>query len=144
MQAIKAMRALRLMRLVRLIARSPSMLNVVQSISLSVKEMSNVVFILLLIITIFAILGVQLFAGKLYYCTDPAATGKADCVGALMVQLARLTSALPPAAITPAALAWLQHGYACIEVAVPAMRSWVRVVLLGVAVAGGGSPVWLR
>lgn len=82
MQAIKVMRALRLMRLVRLIARSPSMLNVVQSISLSVKEMSNVVLIQLLIITIFAILGVQLFAGKLYYCNDPSATGKADCVGA--------------------------------------------------------------
>lgn len=82
-QAIMVMRGLRLMRLVRLIARSPSMLNVVQSISLSIKEMSNVVLIQLLIITVFAILGVQLFAGKLYSCNDPSATGKADCVGEL-------------------------------------------------------------
>lgn len=127
MQAIKVMRALRLMRLVRLIARSPSMLNVVQSISLSVKEMSNVVLIQLLIITIFAILGVQLFAGKLYYCTDPSATGKADCVGALPVHLVQWNSMLPPAAVTLAAVIseihGLQHGVVCTELACYAYTS---------------------
>jgi hypothetical protein len=81
LQAIKILRAFRLVRLVRVIARSPSMLTVAQSISLSLKEMSNVVLIVLLIITIFAILGVQLFAGKLWSCNDASVTGKADCNG---------------------------------------------------------------
>lgn len=81
LQAAKILRALRLIRLIRVIARSPSMLNVAQSISLSLKEMSNVLLILQLVITIFAILGVQLFAGKLHFCNDSSATDKASCIG---------------------------------------------------------------
>jgi hypothetical protein len=59
------------------------MLNVAQSISLSLKEMSNVLLILMLVVTIFAILGVQLFAGKLYRCNDDSVPDKASCTGAL-------------------------------------------------------------
>ena len=83
LQAAKILRAFRLVRLVRVIARSPSMLNVAQSISLSLKEMSNVLLILVLVITIFAILGVQLFAGKLHFCNDSSVPDKASCTGTL-------------------------------------------------------------
>jgi hypothetical protein len=38
---------------------------------------------LLLVITIFAILGVQLFAGKLHFCTDGSVHDKASCAGVL-------------------------------------------------------------
>ena len=58
------------------------MLNVAQSISLSLKEMSNVLMILMLVITIFAILGVQLFAGKLHFCNDSSVADRASCAGA--------------------------------------------------------------
>ena len=45
------------------------------------KEIVNVVVIMLLVIVIFSILGVQLFSGKFYACNDPTAHGKADCIG---------------------------------------------------------------
>lgn len=61
------------------------MLNVAQSISLSLKEMSNVLLILLLVITIFAILGVQLFAGKLHFCNDSSMPDKVSCAGAILM-----------------------------------------------------------
>jgi hypothetical protein len=80
-QTVKILRAFRAIRMARVIARSPSMMNVVQSISLSLKEMSNVLLMVILIITIFAILGVQLFSGKLYYCTDASVPGRAECSG---------------------------------------------------------------
>lgn len=82
-QTLKILRAFGSIRLVRVITRSPSMMNVGQSISLSLKEMSNVVLIVMLILTIFAILGVQLFSGKLYYCTDATVAGKAECSGVI-------------------------------------------------------------
>ena len=82
-RALKILRAFRVIRLVRVISHSPSMVNVVQSISLSLKEMSNVVLIMLLILTIFGILGVQLFAGKLFFCNDDSVPDRQSCVGAL-------------------------------------------------------------
>lgn len=56
-----------------------------RSIVLSMKEMFNVCILMIIIIGIFAILGVQLFSGKFYSCNDRLASGIIDCVGAFFL-----------------------------------------------------------
>jgi hypothetical protein len=68
---VKILRLLRILRPLRMINRNPNMKLVVNALLLSVKPLLNVAVVLMLIWFMFALVGVQFFAGKLYRCNDP-------------------------------------------------------------------------
>jgi hypothetical protein len=67
---IKGLRVLRAAKPLRTLTRSKGMMLVFKSLSMSLMSMANVSIIVLLFFAIFAILGVQLFGGDFYYCTQ--------------------------------------------------------------------------
>uniref|UniRef100_A0A061RPV3 Voltage-dependent calcium channel L type alpha-1D n=1 Tax=Tetraselmis sp. GSL018 TaxID=582737 RepID=A0A061RPV3_9CHLO len=71
LQAIKGLRVLRAAKPLRTLTRSKGMMLVFKSLSMSLMSMANVSVICLLFFIIFAILGVQLFSGEFYYCSQP-------------------------------------------------------------------------
>jgi len=84
---IKGLRVLRAAKPLRTLTRSKGMMLVFKSLSMSLMSMANVSIIVLLFFAIFAILGVQLFGGDFYYCTQdrtidgtPVLT-RDDCAG---------------------------------------------------------------
>jgi len=69
---LRTLRLLRCLRPLRVISRNQGMRVVVTALLRSVTDIGNVMVVLLLVWLMFAILGVQLFAGKLHTCSDPA------------------------------------------------------------------------
>ena len=81
MSFFRVFRLGRTLRPLRVIRGNASMRIVASSLINSFGDVINV-FILSQVVTVmFSILGVTLFAGALASCNNPAATGKADCVG---------------------------------------------------------------
>ncbi len=66
----QALRVLRAIKPLRALTRSEGMRLVFVSVTRSVTAMANVSIVVVLFILIFAILGVQLFAGKFYRCAE--------------------------------------------------------------------------
>ncbi|PSC71712.1 voltage-gated ion channel superfamily isoform A [Micractinium conductrix] len=81
---LKALRVLRAVRPLRMLTRSRSMLMVFHTLVRSLAAMGNVTVLAGLVFLIFAILGVQLFAGLLWSCNDGSVAGKAECVGTFL------------------------------------------------------------
>jgi hypothetical protein len=79
--SIRALRAIRTLRPLRLIASNPGMRHVIDVLYKALPAIRNASLIFLLFLLIFGILGVQLFAGRLGACSDPAVYARADCVG---------------------------------------------------------------
>jgi hypothetical protein len=69
---LRTLRLLRCLRPLRVISRNEGMRIVVTALLRSVSDIGNVMVVLSLVWLIFAILGVQLFGGKLHACNDPA------------------------------------------------------------------------
>jgi hypothetical protein len=67
--AAKAFRSLRALRPLKLVSKSDGMKIVVSSLLTAIPNLMNVLMISLLFFTIFAILSVQLLAGKVSYCS---------------------------------------------------------------------------
>lgn len=75
---------IRLMSIVkplRLFTRSKGLLHVTMAIWQSLAGCFHVTLLCVLLWLIFAMLGVQLFAGRLYSCNDTTVSGKAECIG---------------------------------------------------------------
>eukprot|EP01062_Namystynia_karyoxenos_P001518 TRINITY_DN1051_c0_g3_i1.p1 TRINITY_DN1051_c0_g3~~TRINITY_DN1051_c0_g3_i1.p1 ORF type:complete len:2258 (+),score=709.38 TRINITY_DN1051_c0_g3_i1:430-6774(+) len=70
-EIVKIFRALRALRPLRVVNRNIGLKLVVRTLLKSLPAVANVAIIALLIYLIFGILGVQLFAGKMYRCWDP-------------------------------------------------------------------------
>lgn len=70
-QAFKTMRTLRALRPLRAMARMQGMRVVVNALVQAIPSIFNVLLVCLIFWLIFAIMGVQLFAGKYYKCVDP-------------------------------------------------------------------------
>jgi len=87
----------------RTLTKSAGMRLVFKSLTLSLAAMGNLSVICLLFIFVFAILGVQLFAGKFYSCNDGGVPNRGACTGAprCTCRIAELLSALPPAPSSP-------------------------------------------
>lgn len=69
---VKILRLLRVLRPLRMISRNPELKLMVSALMESVGSIMNVLVVISIIYLIFAILGVNLFAGKLFYCSiDP-------------------------------------------------------------------------
>ena len=78
---LRIFRVLRCMRPLRLLRRFQGLRVVVHALLESVPHVIDLVVISSLFMLMFGILGVELFGGKLYHCTDPLVTHHAGCVG---------------------------------------------------------------
>eukprot|EP00698_Gefionella_okellyi_P011866 TRINITY_DN3156_c0_g1_i1.p1 TRINITY_DN3156_c0_g1~~TRINITY_DN3156_c0_g1_i1.p1 ORF type:complete len:1732 (-),score=366.74 TRINITY_DN3156_c0_g1_i1:2-5197(-) len=74
-------RAFRILRPLRLISNSRSMRLTAASLVRSMQAMAGLLSILLVVWVIFAIVGVQLWAGTFYQCSEPDITIQANCTG---------------------------------------------------------------
>jgi hypothetical protein len=66
--AIKVLRLLRTLRPLRVISTNVAMKLIVAALFESVGAIANVVVVVVAVWTMFAIFGMNLFAGKFYYC----------------------------------------------------------------------------
>ncbi|XP_066994947.2 muscle calcium channel subunit alpha-1-like [Anabrus simplex] len=79
--SVKSIRLLRVLRPLRAINRSEGLKQVVTCLVGAIKTIGNIALVTSLLIFVFAIIGVQLFKGKFFYCTDVSGMTKDECVG---------------------------------------------------------------
>jgi len=82
---LKILRVLRVLRPLRAINRAPGLKQVVQCMIVSVKSIGNIMFVTLLLIFMFGVIGVQLFKGKFFMCTDLSMNTNDTCQGEYIV-----------------------------------------------------------
>uniref|UniRef100_A0A3Q0TCE5 Voltage-dependent L-type calcium channel subunit alpha n=1 Tax=Amphilophus citrinellus TaxID=61819 RepID=A0A3Q0TCE5_AMPCI len=78
---VKILRVLRVLRPLRAINRAKGLKHVVQCVFVAIKTIGNIVLVTLLLNFMFACIGVQLFKGKFYSCTDVSKMTKEECQG---------------------------------------------------------------
>lgn len=76
---VKLLRSLRILRPLKLIRYNTSMKIVLKALINSILSSFNVIAVISIIWVIFAILGVSLFNGKLYYCSNQEIKNMSDC-----------------------------------------------------------------
>ena len=81
LNTIKAFRAIRVLRPLKTINRIPKLKSVFTSTVNSLKNVTNILIVYLLFQFLFSCIGVQLFKGKFFYCTDPSKLTPGDCDG---------------------------------------------------------------
>merc|ERR1719167_2079572 len=82
---IKSLRVLRVLRPLKTIKRVPKLKAVFDWVINSLKNVFNILIVYLLFQFIFAVVGVQLFNGKFFYCSDESKHNAADCQGEFFV-----------------------------------------------------------
>ncbi|KFU91148.1 Voltage-dependent L-type calcium channel subunit alpha-1S, partial [Chaetura pelagica] len=78
---VKILRVLRVLRPLRAINRAKGLKHVVQCVFVAIKTIGNIVVVTTLLQFMFACIGVQLFKGKFYRCTDPSKITEKECRG---------------------------------------------------------------
>uniref|UniRef100_A0A665X6M9 Voltage-dependent L-type calcium channel subunit alpha n=1 Tax=Echeneis naucrates TaxID=173247 RepID=A0A665X6M9_ECHNA len=78
---VKILRVLRVLRPLRAINRAKGLKHVVQCVFVAIKTIGNIVLVTMLLNFMFACIGVQLFKGKFYSCTDPSKMTAEECQG---------------------------------------------------------------
>lgn len=78
---MKILRVLRVLRPLRAINRAKGLKRVVQCVIVAVKTIGNIFVITFLLTFMFANIGVQLFKGTFYACSDPSKFTKETCKG---------------------------------------------------------------
>ncbi|KAM8795890.1 voltage-dependent L-type calcium channel subunit alpha-1S [Eudromia elegans] len=78
---VKILRVLRVLRPLRAINRAKGLKHVVQCVFVAIKTIGNIVIVTTLLQFMFACIGVQLFKGKFYSCTDPSKLTEKECRG---------------------------------------------------------------
>ncbi|KAM6436859.1 voltage-dependent L-type calcium channel subunit alpha-1C isoform 15-T15 [Liasis olivaceus] len=78
---VKILRVLRVLRPLRAINRAKGLKHVVQCVFVAIRTIGNIVIVTTLLQFMFACIGVQLFKGKLYSCTDSSKQTEAECKG---------------------------------------------------------------
>ncbi|KAM6977782.1 dihydropyridine-sensitive L-type skeletal muscle calcium channel subunit alpha-1-like [Aplochiton taeniatus] len=78
---VKILRVLRVLRPLRAINRAKGLKHVVQCLFVAIKTIGNIVLVTMLLDFMFACIGVQLFKGKFYSCTDPSKMTERECRG---------------------------------------------------------------
>lgn len=66
---LKVLRLLRILRPLRFLSHSSSMKTLIEALMASIPSIMNVGVVIMIVFLMFAILGVNLFAGKLQYCS---------------------------------------------------------------------------
>lgn len=82
---VKILRVLRVLRPLRAINRAKGLKHVVQCVFVAIKTIGNIVIVTTLLQFVFACLGVQLFKGKFYRCTDLTKMTEEECKGQFIV-----------------------------------------------------------
>ncbi|KAL7669231.1 hypothetical protein ACOME3_009896 [Neoechinorhynchus agilis] len=83
--AVKILRVMRVLRPLRAINRAKGLKHVVQCVVVAVKTIGNIVLIAILLEFMFACIGVQLFKGSFFSCTDVSKLTKEECKGHYIV-----------------------------------------------------------
>ncbi|CAL8250385.1 unnamed protein product [Arctogadus glacialis] len=82
---VKILRVLRVLRPLRAINRAKGLKNVVQCVFVAIKTIGNILIVTSLLQFMFACIGVQLFKGRFYSCTDEAKHTPDECKGTFVV-----------------------------------------------------------
>ncbi|XP_072571307.1 voltage-dependent L-type calcium channel subunit alpha-1D-like isoform X2 [Paramormyrops kingsleyae] len=82
---VKILRVLRVLRPLRAINRAKGLKNVVQCVFVAIRTIGNILIVTTLLLFMFACIGVQLFKGKFYACTDEAKHTPEECKGTFVV-----------------------------------------------------------
>ncbi|XP_063021435.1 voltage-dependent R-type calcium channel subunit alpha-1E isoform X2 [Melospiza melodia melodia] len=80
-KTIKSLRVLRVLRPLKTIKRLPKLKAVFDCVVTSLKNVFNILIVYKLFMFIFAVIAVQLFKGKFFYCTDSSKDTQKDCIG---------------------------------------------------------------
>ena len=80
LRALRALRTLRVLRPLRLLSRDPGMRLIIAALFKVMPSVLNVFGVLLAMMTVFAILGLQLFMGGFGSCTDASIQLASECV----------------------------------------------------------------
>lgn len=78
---VKILRVLRVLRPLRAINRAKGLKHVVQCVFVAISTIGNIVLVSVLLQFMFACIGVQLFKGKFFSCTDPLKITEEECRG---------------------------------------------------------------
>uniref|UniRef100_A0A8D0AUV7 Voltage-dependent L-type calcium channel subunit alpha n=1 Tax=Sander lucioperca TaxID=283035 RepID=A0A8D0AUV7_SANLU len=78
---VKILRVLRVLRPLRAINRAKGLKHVVQCVFVAIRTIGNIVIVTTLLQFMFACIGVQLFKGKFFYCSDSSKQTYAECRG---------------------------------------------------------------
>lgn len=76
---MKILRVLRVLRPLKTIKRIPKLKAVFDCVVGSLKNVVNILIVYLLFQFIFAVIGVQLFNGKFFHCTDESKSNEKEC-----------------------------------------------------------------
>uniref|UniRef100_A0A8P4GB51 Voltage-dependent L-type calcium channel subunit alpha n=1 Tax=Dicentrarchus labrax TaxID=13489 RepID=A0A8P4GB51_DICLA len=82
---VKILRVLRVLRPLRAINRAKGLKHVVQCVFVAIRTIGNIVIVTTLLQFMFACIGVQLFKGKFFSCTDSSKQTQADCRGSYIM-----------------------------------------------------------
>ncbi|XP_074787230.1 voltage-dependent L-type calcium channel subunit alpha-1F isoform X2 [Athene noctua] len=82
---VKILRVLRVLRPLRAINRAKGLKHVVQCVFVAIRTIGNIMIVTTLLQFMFACIGVQLFKGKFYSCTDEAKHTPSECKGTFLV-----------------------------------------------------------
>ncbi|XP_073767393.1 voltage-dependent L-type calcium channel subunit alpha-1D isoform X6 [Danio rerio] len=82
---VKILRILRVLRPLRAINRAKGLKHVVQCVFVAIRTIGNIMIVTTLLQFMFACIGVQLFKGKFYRCSDEAKSTPEDCKGTYIV-----------------------------------------------------------
>ncbi|XP_069548221.1 voltage-dependent R-type calcium channel subunit alpha-1E-like isoform X4 [Brachyistius frenatus] len=80
-KTIKSLRVLRVLRPLKTIKRLPKLKAVFDCVVTSLKNVFNILIVYQLFMFIFAVIAVQLFKGKFFYCTDSSMNSEKECQG---------------------------------------------------------------
>ncbi|XP_022652390.1 voltage-dependent calcium channel type A subunit alpha-1-like isoform X3 [Varroa destructor] len=81
LSTIKSLRVLRVLRPLKTIKRVPKLKAVFDCVVTSLKNVFNILIVYILFQFIFAVIAVQLFNGKFFFCSDHTMLYKKDCQG---------------------------------------------------------------
>ncbi|XP_078520405.1 voltage-dependent L-type calcium channel subunit alpha-1F [Lissotriton helveticus] len=82
---VKILRVLRVLRPLRAINRAKGLKHVVQCVFVAIRTIGNIMIVTTLLQFMFACIGVQLFKGKFFRCTDEAKHMPDECKGTFIV-----------------------------------------------------------
>ncbi|KAL6111172.1 cacna1a [Pungitius sinensis] len=82
---IKSLRVLRVLRPLKTIKRLPKLKAVFDCVVNSLKNVLNILIVYMLFMFIFAVVAVQLFKGRFFFCTDESKEFERDCRGEFLL-----------------------------------------------------------
>ncbi|KAI7797887.1 putative voltage-dependent L-type calcium channel subunit alpha-1D, partial [Triplophysa rosa] len=82
---VKILRVLRVLRPLRAINRAKGLKSVIQCVFVAIRTIGNILIVTTLLQFMFACIGVQLFKGRFYRCTDEAKHTPYECKGTFVV-----------------------------------------------------------